>query len=704
MKPFFTTTISLIFFVSSFAQTTFCDDFESYQVGDYLAQNSADWETWASIMAPCPTTPCADDAMISNVQALSGSNSLYLTDATGSGGPQDILLPFGAGIPHVNGDIEVVVNLFVTGSAYMNIQALPTVGATPLGIWALNMTIDATGTITVDGGSTPLSAGPIISSFPLNQWAEFKLNIDLTQNLWEVFINNQSIGSFSNTNNQVSSLNLYPTAGNDFYVDDVCFTYTPFTPLTYDMTAVNLNTASNLALSSAPVTISGDIVNLGSSTINTLDINYSVNGGLPVVDNISGLNLALFDTLNFNHSLAWTPSATGSYLIEIWASNLNGNVDLDSTNDIFSDTIHIWNNIAVRRPLIETFTSSTCGPCAPANVTAEALFAQNLGKFTSIKYQADFPMPGDPYYTLEGGNRRSYYAINSVPRMEIDGGWDQNGGNITQQVLDDYINEVSFINLSANYLITSQTVDVDITIDPLEDIQSNNLVVHVAVIEETTYNNIKTNGETQFEHVVKKMLPNDNGTSIVSLIAGQQSTLNLNYTFNGNYRLPSDATNPINHAIEHSVEDFSNLMVVVWVQDVVTKEVHQSTYAILSSVTPISFNCINYICVDPGDGTGTYSSLAECQSDTACTPPSTIFELNNPNSINIFPNPVGDNIFVSNLEENTMIKIFDINGRVVLETKYSDKKLINTSFLSPGVYQIRFEGANWIETKKLIKE
>ena len=115
MKPFFTTTISLIFFVSSFAQTTFCDDFESYQVGDYLAQNSADWETWASIMAPCPTTPCADDAMISNVQALSGSNSLYLTDATGSGGPQDILLPFGAGIPHVNGDIEVVVNLFVTG-------------------------------------------------------------------------------------------------------------------------------------------------------------------------------------------------------------------------------------------------------------------------------------------------------------------------------------------------------------------------------------------------------------------------------------------------------------------------------------------------------------------------------------------------------------------------------------------------------------
>jgi len=702
MKAFIIVSISLIFSVISFAQITFCDDFESYQIGDYLAQTSADWETWASIMAPCPTNPCADDAMISDIQSLSGSNSLYLTDAAGLGGPQDLLLPFGTGYPHVTGDLEVVVNLFVTSSAYMNIQALPTVGAAPLGLWALNMTIDPTGTITVDGGSTPLPAGPIISSFPLNQWTEFKLNIDLTQNIWEVFINNQSIGSFSNGTNQASSLNLYPSVGNDFYVDDICYTYTPFTPLAYDMTAINLNTNSNLVLSSAPFTISGEIVNLGSNIISTLDINYSVNGGPPFIDNLSGLNLGLFDTLSFNHSMPWTPSTTGSYVVEIWASNLDGNIDLNSTNDTFSDTIYIWNNIAVRTPLIETFTSSTCGPCAPANVTAEALFSQNLGRFTSIKYQADFPMPGDPYYTLEGGNRRSYYAVSSVPRMEIDGGWDQNGGNITQQILDDHINEVSFINLSANYLITSKTVDVDITIDPFENIQSNNLVVHVAVVEETTYNNIKTNGETQFEHVVKKMLPNDNGTSISSLTAGQQNTLSLSYTFNGNYRLPADATNPINHAIEHSVEDFSNLMAVVWVQDVLTKEVHQSTYATLSSVTPISFNCISNICVDPLDGSGTYSSLIEC--DTACPLPSVVSELNNRDKISIYPNPADDNFFVSNLKENTIIKIFDINGRIVLETNYSDKKLINTSFLFPGIYQIRIEGADWIETRKLIKE
>ena len=57
----------------------------------------------------------------------------------------------------------------------------------------------------------------------------------------------------------------------------------------------------------------------------------------------------MFDTLNFNHSINWNPTNTGTYIIEIWASNLNGNVDLNPVNDIFTDTIHVWNNIAIRK-------------------------------------------------------------------------------------------------------------------------------------------------------------------------------------------------------------------------------------------------------------------------------------------------------------------------------------------------------------------
>ena len=64
----------------------------------------------------------------------------------------------------------------------------------------------------------------------------------------------------------------------------------------------------------------------------------------------------------------------------------------------------------------------------------ESVLAQNPDEYNSIKYQVDFPGWGD--YTTEVGNRRGFYSINRIPRVEIDGGWDQNSLNLTQAVFD----------------------------------------------------------------------------------------------------------------------------------------------------------------------------------------------------------------------------------------------------------------------------
>ena len=693
MKLLFTF-LSTLFLVSTITaqQVTFCDDFEGYQNNDPIAQTSSDWETWGSIVGG--NAPYPDDANVSSILSSSGNNSLYLYSGA-TQGTQDVVLPFGSNTPYTLGNFEFVANFYVNPNtgAYFNFQADNTPGLT----WCLDVKMDL-GTIVLENTGSGLNY--LTASYPEGVWFELKIEADLTTNNWELFIDNQSLGSFTNTVNKIASIDLYPIIGHEFYIDDICYIYTPYTPLTYDMKAIDLDLVSNIALTNAPFTISGDILNISATTITSLDINYSINGATPIVDNLSGLNLLLFDTLSFNHTITWNPPTTGSYLVEIWASNLNGNSDMDTSNDILSDSIHIWNDLAVKKPLIETFTSSTCGPCNPANITAEALFIQNPGIITSIKYQADWPGTGDPYYTDEVGNRIAYYGINSVPRMEIDGGWDQNGNNITQQVIDDYVNELCLINLSSTYSISGQTVDVDITVNPLENFNSNNLVVHSAIIEETTYLNVKNNGESQFEHVVKKMVPSDNGTSINSLVAGQQVSLNLQHIFQGNYRLPSDASNPINHTTEHSVENFSNLMVAVWIQDVITKEVYQSTYATLSSFTPVTYDCINDACIDPGTGNGQYSTLTSCQ--TSCN--STSVEENSKIMQLIYPNPATDKIYISNLkEDNTLVKIYDINGRLVLENKISNNEYLNISKLSKGIYQIKFEGSDLNEVRKLIK-
>ena len=107
----------------------------------------------------------------------------------------------------------------------------------------------------------------------------------------------------------------------------------------------------------------------------------------------------------------------------------------------------------------------------------------------------------------------------------------------------------------------------------------------------------------------------------------------------------------------------------------------------------ISGNCVN--------GTGTYTSLSNCE--TICNP--TSIEENTKELQFIYPNPATDNIYISNLkEENTVVKIYDINGRLVLENKVSNKEYLNISTLAKGIYQIKFEGNNWNEVRKLIKE
>ena len=64
-------------------------------------------------------------------------------------------------------------------------------------------------------------------AYPLNQWFEQKIIIDLTNNTWEIYHDGNLIGSFSVPVNQISYFNYYPMVGNEFYVDDICMEYNP---------------------------------------------------------------------------------------------------------------------------------------------------------------------------------------------------------------------------------------------------------------------------------------------------------------------------------------------------------------------------------------------------------------------------------------------------------------------------------------------
>ncbi len=189
-----------------------------------------------------------------------------------------------------------------------------------------------------------------------------------------------------------------------------------------------------------------------------------------------------------------------------------------------------------------------------------------------------WPGTGDPYYTAEGNTRRNFYAINSVPRLEVDGQWDGNSNSYTAALRDAAYNVPSFMEITSDYEVECNTVNLDVTVKALQSFSGTN-VLHVAIFEHLTYNNVKSNGETEFLNVMKKMLPDAGGTNLGAINNGDSLTFSFTHTFPGNYRLPANANSPINNSTEHSVEEFFDLGIVAWVQNTGTRDVHQSAYS-----------------------------------------------------------------------------------------------------------------------------
>ncbi len=292
--------------------------------------------------------------------------------------------------------------------------------------------------------------------------------------------------------------------------------------------------------------------------------------------------------------------------------NYEANVEF-ATNAKGQEKLSLMVNLTVttkiekRRSLQEVFTSSTCPPCKPGNDNLHTILKlYPVDDYTVVKYQQDFPGTGDPYATDETVNRRGYYGINSIPRMEVDGGWDGNANSYTPQLYAAFTSVPTFHKINSSIKVEGTTVTVTTEIVPGIDINSNNLRLHTLIIENRTEKNVKSNGEQEFFQVVKKMLPDDKGRAIEPLKAGVPVTFTETFTFQGSYRLSLDgkSANRINHATENSVENFKNLNAVVFLQDNATREVFQSAWP-----EPVE-GAISSVAVEPNNDANGLAVLA----------------------------------------------------------------------------------------------
>lgn len=160
---------------------------------------------------------------------------------------------------------------------------------------------------TITEGPFNLSDGATYNLIVVDDWGDGGIH-------YNVRANGYLIGEYASTG-----------AGNTF-------SFVAAVPAELDL-AVSELTNPKYAFADQAITVAGTLRNHGTATISSLDLNYTIDGGDPQVASLSGLNIASGEDYHFEHSIPWTPTQTGTYDLDAWASNLNGAADQAPAND-----------------------------------------------------------------------------------------------------------------------------------------------------------------------------------------------------------------------------------------------------------------------------------------------------------------------------------------------------------------------------------
>jgi len=304
------------------------------------------------------------------------------------------------------------------------------------------------------------------------------------------------------------------------------------------------------------LTVNMGVVNYGVTTISTIEATYEVSGMEPV-NQIFNVDLASLATTTLTFDAHTAMNIPGNYDVTLTIVKVNGQDDDVSDNNVLVKSLSIPIDNVQRIPMIEHFSSSTCGPCVSVNNQMNTFCNNNPGRYTYTKYQMNWPGSGDPYYTTEGGVRRAYYGVSAVPDIYLDGVGTNNSA-VNQNTFNQHAEEPGYFDVRGSFTVEGNNIHVVADVMPYVNIEAH---VFISVNEKVTHGNVGTNGETEFHHVFMKMLPDGEGSTI-DFTTGEIQRLEFTQDMSGTH-----------------VEEMSDLEVSIWVQNYGSKYVYNSHFA-----------------------------------------------------------------------------------------------------------------------------
>ena len=290
---------------------------------------------------------------------------------------------------------------------------------------------------------------------------------------------------------------------DNWYFDDIKV----FTLENLDVAAIGTNLPDIQGIGNLTVGLS--VKNYGTTPITSIEASYEVEGMEPVVQTFN-VNLASLANTTLTFDEPCVMDNPGSYNFILKVLQVNGEADDVAENNMMEKTVSVPLDEVERIPMIEHFSSSTCGPCVSVNNTMNTFCNNNAGRFTYTKYQMNWPGNGDPYYTAEGGVRCTYYGVSGVPDMFLDGVGTNNSA-VSQNMFNQHANEPGYFDVRGSFNVEGNSIHIIADVMPYVSVNAR---VYVSVNEKVTTGNVGSNGETSFHHVFMKMMPNGEGSTI----------------------------------------------------------------------------------------------------------------------------------------------------------------------------------------------
>ncbi|MBR3915030.1 MAG: T9SS type A sorting domain-containing protein [Bacteroidales bacterium] len=484
------------------------------------------------------------------------------------------------------------------------------------------------------------------------------------------------------------------------------------------------------------------VQNTGSTTIESVEATFKdfFNNGNIVTETFE-VNIESLEKqeLTFTEKAYLAP---GTYVMPIEIVSVNGTDDSNDGNNFIEKEINVGMGLTQKIPMIESFSSSTCGYCVEANIMMNEVLEANPGRYTYTKYPVNFPGTGDPYYFNEVAGRAGYYQVSSAPEFYLDGSL-QEYNIVTQEALDESYNTPSFVNIRGTFNVDDNTINI--TADFMSYIKMENVRAFVSVNEKTTTENASSNGETEFHHIMMKMLDSPTG-NVVNINAGEYQRLEFTHDMS--------STN---------VEEMNDLEVALWLQNYETGEIYNSHFAYENSEhaypvqnlrsaivgdcitlhidwdapeegNPVGYNIyVNGELIEENFTGNSYSDvtiagdlyddkhvhIAEVVAvyENGMTSVAAIAIIDNDwtnvaetedVNVMIYPNPAKDVVRLSTDNgQQTTVRIYNVMGMLIgtrLVTSATDEIEINVSDYNPGVYFFNIQTEQGNVTKKIIVE